>query len=123
MLKWFYSLSFSFVDDHSRVILEKLPNDEHSDYYNASYILVSFKKQLFCIEGKHELTSFRILGQYSSRGCLFKYGISIASVALAAISVQNCPVWLLELCYGVILIWFNIQKYLWVKVHVPNLLD
>ena len=30
-----------FSDDHSRVVLEKIKEDPHSDYYNANYLKVS----------------------------------------------------------------------------------
>ncbi|KAJ8040471.1 Receptor-type tyrosine-protein phosphatase T [Holothuria leucospilota] len=36
-----------FTYDHSRVVLEVLPNDEHSDYYNASYIMNQKGKKAF----------------------------------------------------------------------------
>jgi len=39
----FYSVECNFfLDDHSRVVLDKIEEDENSDYVNASYIDVSF---------------------------------------------------------------------------------
>jgi len=41
MLRWNYFVIFS-LDDHSRVVLDKIEEDVDSDYINASYIDVSF---------------------------------------------------------------------------------
>ena len=40
--------SLSFIDDHSRVILDKEEGDPDSDYINANYIDVSLKIRSIC---------------------------------------------------------------------------